>query len=612
MADERPKRIAEFIEPLRVTPGSKVDLARDFDPGYQGRLLKKKDGRELLQQGRRAAGRVPGSPRRAGHLRRARRAPGARRRGQGRHDPPRHERREPAGRRSALLQGAVGGGARPRLPVALRQEPARPRRDRHLQPLATTRRCSSCACTPRTSSASGCPEQARGRDVWKRRYREINDWERYLTDNGFRVVKLFLNLSQGRAAHPLPAAHRPARPQLEVLGGRRPGTRLLGRLPEGVLRDALGHEHRVGALVRDPGRPQVVRAASAPAAVIANALIEIDPRFPTVTDRPTRGARADQGRARGPGAQGRGGRPVRRPRIEGSGRERRPEEGAKKAEKKARKEARRPSGGRGRRGDGRGRPRRDRRRRLGRQARRRRRRDALVSRSRRTRSRASLGVDPASGPAGREGRGTARSATAPTRCRPRSRPGWRRFLDEYRSYMQIILVAAGDRVARDRRVDAPASLLLADHGVNAVVGLRQEGKAESAMNALKSMLKATARVRRDGAEAEIAGRGGRRRRRRAARGRRRGAGRRAHHPGERRCRSTSPALTGESVPAAKDADDARRRASSGPGDQSNMAFMNTPVTHGSGVMIVTGDRRRHRGRQDRRHALGDGQARRRR
>ena len=26
----------------------------------------------------------------------------------------------------------------------------------------------------------------------------------------------------------------------------------------------------------------------------------------------------------------------------------------------------------------------------------------------------------------------------------------------------------------------------------------------------------------------------------------------------------------------------------GLGDQSNMAFMNSPVTHGSGVMIVTG------------------------
>ena len=38
--------------------------------------------------------------------------------------------------------------------------------------------------------------------------------------------------------------------------------------------------------------------------------------------------------------------------------------------------------------------------------------------------------------------------------------------------------------------------------VNAVVGL-QEGKAESAMNALKSMMKATARVRRDSTESEI-------------------------------------------------------------------------------------------------------------
>jgi PPK2 family polyphosphate:nucleotide phosphotransferase len=32
--------------------------------------------------------------------------------------------------------------------------------------------------------------------IWRRRYREINDWERYLTDNGIRVVKLFLNLSK--------------------------------------------------------------------------------------------------------------------------------------------------------------------------------------------------------------------------------------------------------------------------------------------------------------------------------------------------------------------------------------------------------------------------------
>src|SRR5437588_5925556 len=40
------------------------------------------------------------------------------------------------------------------------------------------------------------PKAAKKGDVWKRRYREINDWERYLTDNGFRIVKLFLNVSK--------------------------------------------------------------------------------------------------------------------------------------------------------------------------------------------------------------------------------------------------------------------------------------------------------------------------------------------------------------------------------------------------------------------------------
>ena len=40
------------------------------------------------------------------------------------------------------------------------------------------------------------PENAKDSRVWQRRYREINDWERYLTENGFLVVKMFLNLSQ--------------------------------------------------------------------------------------------------------------------------------------------------------------------------------------------------------------------------------------------------------------------------------------------------------------------------------------------------------------------------------------------------------------------------------
>jgi PPK2 family polyphosphate:nucleotide phosphotransferase len=40
------------------------------------------------------------------------------------------------------------------------------------------------------------PPRMKGPGIWKRRFREINDWEHYLTDQGFRIVKLFLHLSR--------------------------------------------------------------------------------------------------------------------------------------------------------------------------------------------------------------------------------------------------------------------------------------------------------------------------------------------------------------------------------------------------------------------------------
>ena len=82
------------------------------------------------------------------------------------------------------------------------------------------------------------------------------------------------------------------------------------------------------------------------------------------------------------------------------------------------------------------------------------------------------------------------------------KPGWQRFLDQYRSYMQLILVGAA-MVSLAIKEWSTAILLVIITLLNAVVGLRQEGKAESAMNALKSMMKITARVRRDGVESEI-------------------------------------------------------------------------------------------------------------
>ena len=48
---------------------------------------------------------------------------------------------------------------------------------------------------PQILAGQKIPPKLKDRDIWNRRFREINDWEHYLTDQGFRFVKLFLNLS---------------------------------------------------------------------------------------------------------------------------------------------------------------------------------------------------------------------------------------------------------------------------------------------------------------------------------------------------------------------------------------------------------------------------------
>ena len=221
--------------------------------------MTKKDGVELLAARHRDARRVPGAPGRPGHLRRARLPAGARRRRQGRDDPPRDERGQPAGRVACTASRCppprsstttTCGATRGSCPAAARSGSSTAR---------TTRRCSSSASTRSSSTGSGCPPRPRASTSGKRRYREINDWERYLVDNGFRVVKLFLNLSkEEQRTRFLKRIDLPEK-NWKFSSADVAGARVLGRLPAGVLGDALAHEHRVGAVVRDPGRPQVVR-----------------------------------------------------------------------------------------------------------------------------------------------------------------------------------------------------------------------------------------------------------------------------------------------------------------------------------------------------------------
>ena len=71
---------------------------------------------------------------------------------------------------------------------------------------------------------------------------------------GLPVRQALPQRQQGGAAAPVPDPYRRARPELEVQPQRRQGTGLLGRLPEGVQRRALEHEHDLGSVVRHPGR----------------------------------------------------------------------------------------------------------------------------------------------------------------------------------------------------------------------------------------------------------------------------------------------------------------------------------------------------------------------
>ena len=195
MADQRARRIVELIEPLRVTPGRRVTLAKHFDPSYKAGFLDKKQGAELLAHGigllseyqeRLAAQDTHGvvvvlqaldAAGKDGTIRHV--MSGVNPQGVSV-----HSFKAPSPLSSTTTTSGV---SRPTCLAAARSASST---------APTTRRCSSCVCTPSSSRTQQLPRQARGRDVWKRRYRDINDWERYLTDKGFAIVKLFLNLSK--------------------------------------------------------------------------------------------------------------------------------------------------------------------------------------------------------------------------------------------------------------------------------------------------------------------------------------------------------------------------------------------------------------------------------
>src|SRR6478609_2745490 len=148
--------------------------------------------------------------------------------------------------------------------------------------------------------------------------------------------------------------------------------------------------------------------------------------------------------------------------------------------------------------------------------------------------------------------------------------GLKAFLRQYQDFMQVILLVAAV-VNQLVTQETGTTVLLAGLTVfNAVIGLRQESKAEESVKALAQMMKTIARVRRDGVLVE--------------------AGNLIPADGRVYLAATleieEAALTGESLPVGKSVEPVM--GEDVPlGDRTCMAYMNTSVTRGRGEMIVT-------------------------
>jgi Ca2+-transporting ATPase len=196
-----------------------------------------------------------------------------------------------------------------------------------------------------------------------------------------------------------------------------------------------------------------------------------------------------------------------------------------------------------------------------------------------------LDVDPAQGLSGAEAADRLRTGGPNRLAEGKKESGFHAFVRQYQDFMQIILLGAAivNSLVTD---DVGTTVLLAGLTVlNAVIGLRQEAKAEASVEALAQMMKTIARVRRDGQAIEIDA----------------GelvpgdvvlveAGNLVPADGRVLLAATleieEAALTGESLPVGKSVDPVPGQDVA-LGDRTCMVYMNTSVTRGRGEFVVT-------------------------
>jgi PPK2 family polyphosphate:nucleotide phosphotransferase len=189
------KRIAKAVKPLRVPHGTTVHLAKDFDPRYKADYVKKKSGAEMLQTGVRVLADYQ-----------------ARLAAQDTHAVLVCLQALDAAGKDGAIRHVMSGVNPQGVRVESFKVPSEQELDHdflwryarrlpergditifnrsHYEEVLVVR------VHPELLDRQRLPKSAKGAGVWTRRYDAINNWERYLTDNGVTVVKLFLNLSR--------------------------------------------------------------------------------------------------------------------------------------------------------------------------------------------------------------------------------------------------------------------------------------------------------------------------------------------------------------------------------------------------------------------------------
>jgi PPK2 family polyphosphate:nucleotide phosphotransferase len=286
MADDISTRIPGFIEPFRVTPGSSVKLSRDFDPGFKAGIANKEDGAGLLQggvellaeyQARLAAQDTYGVLVVLQALDAA-----------GKDGTIRH-----------VMTGLNPQGVRVqsfKVPTTLELEQDFLRRYQkrlpgrgqigifnrsHYEEVLVVR------VHPENLTRQKLPPEERDHHVWRRRYAAINNWEHYLSENGFRIVKLFLNLS--REEQRTRFLRRIDLPDHNwKFSSHDVEERKFWDDYQEAFSEMLSHTSTEWApwYVIPADRKWFARTAAA--AVIANALIELDPQYPRLDDEARR------------------------------------------------------------------------------------------------------------------------------------------------------------------------------------------------------------------------------------------------------------------------------------------------------------------------------------